>query len=579
MADFYVSSVAYAAITQRADSTAYTLGQIRRQGGTPTVGDERVYRCTTAGTSGASAPTWNLGSGTTTTDGTVVWTECTGESAYQSAGNWTAAAPHIDVIAKFSAGKAASGGGDWVFIADDHVEPVWSSSRDWSRLGRARVVNVAGSTLPPGPADAGTAGVTVSTTGASHITLSGNVETVGLSFSVGSSSNTASLFIGRSAVNGSALIRDGNITINNTSASSRVTIGNTGSGSLVLENCTVSFGHASQQFNMATGGSFFRWTVGALAGTAPTNLFHTNFVAASTLLEGVDLSLTGNTILNLAGGSSEFYGSFVAAECKVHASATLAGNYRIRSPADRIEFNVVDADATARPNRMVRGAMKGRIDSEHTVFRTGGTTGGDGAAMSWSILPSSNTNGSPTDIYHPTTPWFYFWNTATSSKTATVEVLLDKGAIVGRGKVWASVKYPASSGSIKASINSAGDFPAPGGTPTAGTASSEPWDAPSRANSTAYTAGQPIKVSSNTGRVFFCTSAGTSSGSLPAGYATAVDGDSVTDGGATFRAGIRQSVAVTFTAGRAGLVGVRVHFADAQANPTRLYVDPRMTLT
>lgn len=36
-----------------------------------------VYICTTAGTSGSSEPDWNQANGGTTTDNTVVWTECT----------------------------------------------------------------------------------------------------------------------------------------------------------------------------------------------------------------------------------------------------------------------------------------------------------------------------------------------------------------------------------------------------------------------------------------------------------------------------------------------------------------------
>ena len=51
MAVWYVSSAKYATVTARANSTAYVIGDIRRQGpGTPTVGQERVFRCTTAGT-------------------------------------------------------------------------------------------------------------------------------------------------------------------------------------------------------------------------------------------------------------------------------------------------------------------------------------------------------------------------------------------------------------------------------------------------------------------------------------------------------------------------------------------------
>ena len=53
-------------------STSYALGDIV----VPTAGLENGFRyeCTTAGTSGGSAPTWNTTEGGTTTDNTVTWT-------------------------------------------------------------------------------------------------------------------------------------------------------------------------------------------------------------------------------------------------------------------------------------------------------------------------------------------------------------------------------------------------------------------------------------------------------------------------------------------------------------------------
>lgn len=59
-------------------STAYTVTQARDAGlGSivkPTTFNGRHYKCTTAGTSGASEPSWNTVIGSTTNDNTVVWT-------------------------------------------------------------------------------------------------------------------------------------------------------------------------------------------------------------------------------------------------------------------------------------------------------------------------------------------------------------------------------------------------------------------------------------------------------------------------------------------------------------------------
>lgn len=75
------ATTGYYAVTKWAASTAVVVGALRRQFTTPTVGNERVFVCTIAGTTGASEPSWSVGRGAKFTDGTVTWIECTGYAA------------------------------------------------------------------------------------------------------------------------------------------------------------------------------------------------------------------------------------------------------------------------------------------------------------------------------------------------------------------------------------------------------------------------------------------------------------------------------------------------------------------
>src|SRR5579863_3406957 len=101
MANWYVSSVAYAAVATWQATHAYATGAIVRQT-SPALNAERCFRVTAGGggNSGGSEPTWILTSNGTTTDGALTWTECTGQEAHQHdngvTNSWTAPAARLN---------------------------------------------------------------------------------------------------------------------------------------------------------------------------------------------------------------------------------------------------------------------------------------------------------------------------------------------------------------------------------------------------------------------------------------------------------------------------------------------------
>jgi hypothetical protein len=218
----------------------------------------------------------------------------------------------------------------------------------------------------------------------------------------------------------------------------------------------------------------------------------------------------------------------------------------------------------------------GELHTSTSVVRTGGAS--QGTAYSWKVTTNANVRWyAPFKLMA-----LSIWNSTTgAAKNVTVEGIADPrdfSALPNNDDIWIDVEA-LENASLPQGTYHVGTKTTPLGTNSALTASTAAWDCSvSRANSTAYSVGDIRKVASNAGRLFVCTTAGTSAGSEPGGYATAVDGDTITDGGATFKAMRRfKQTITTGSIGMAGLITVYPKVAKASLNG--IYIDPMITLS
>lgn len=576
MASFYVSSVGWSAVASWPASTAVTLGQYYRQLATPAVDSERVWKVTTAGTTGGTEPAWNLTAGTTTTSGTAVFTECTGREAEQLVGNWRAPCARL----RFAVATLATANGDHVYVAHDHAETqaaalLVGSAPAAGASTRIICVNSGGS-MPPVSADLRTT-ASVSTTGANNITFRGgqfnDLYVQGVTFHSGSGASATRFVFGDNLAAARITLKDCLLELSNTNGTSFFLLdgGSAPPNDTYLINTPLKFGAAAQGIAPGFGSFYWRDTPNAVQGTAPTSLVYTAnpIVNLGSVVEirGCDLSGATNTIV--ADQAVGAHSPITVANCKVASGATLYGGTSTRLESGVVRFhNCDDGDNF----RFVEAHLRGKIESHTAVYRSSGASDGT-TSYSWLLTTASPTIVSP--LICP--PIARRWNRTGSAVTATVEIVTNKSAAPTDAEIWLEIEALTTSGAPVSTVGS--DRVAdvlPTTTATAQTASTVAWTAAVRQNSQAYLSGNPISLASNPGRVFFCTTPGTSSGSEPAGYAAAVDGGSVTDGTAVFRAGWRQKLAVSFAPQVEGFVFAIVKVGGAIT--TAIVVDPKLTI-
>lgn len=472
-------------------------------------------------------------------------------------------------------GKAA---GDIFYVAADHAETAAAATSFTSPgtpAAPCQILCVAHTgSVPPVSADLRTTG-TITTTGANAITFAGGHAYVyGLIFASGTGATAVSLTIG--STNGSWFLDACQLQNPTTSTNATIIIGSQTIPRAIYvrwRNTTISVGHTG--CTIVVTGARFVWedTPSAIAGaTIPATLFDNTSAGASgdVWLEGVDLSAmsSGQTIVAAINCPKRF----TLKDCKLSTNVIIAA-----APQDPAyaETQILRTDGAGTNYRNEKYQYMGTQTVSTTIIRTGGASDGT-TGVAYNLTTTANPEWHIPFEAFP----IAIWNSTTvSNVTATIEGVWNAAALPNNDEFWFDLEYLGTSGTplgnfkrgTKADILAAG---------AALTASTEAWDSQvtARANSTVYALGDVIKVASNSGRIFFCTTIGTTAGSEPAGYASAVDGGSVTDGTAVFRAGMRFKQTVTLTSPQPQMAGYVYIYPKAAKVSTTFYICPKVTL-
>jgi hypothetical protein len=431
MSNFYVSSVAYAAIAPWAATTAYTIGQIIRPTAAPMT-KRLAYHCTTAGTSGGTEPTWGLTNNATTASGTAVFTVINGD-AY----GWTGAAGDTGSVTNYiSVGFAAQG--DTIFLSSDHSETQTASffgsiTGTWAAATTYLIsVSRAGS-VPPAAADIAT-GAVLAASNALNMNPPGPIFCQGVTFQ----SAIGNINFAYAAYQ---TIYFKNCLLQITVGTSTYRISSMNPAKVIFDNTQLSFASASQGV-MTSYQLDILWinTASPLAGTAVATLFQAGARITGTL-RGVDLS-GFNGALVTTGSTSGM--QILLDSCKISASMTpFAGT--ANGSMDLIEL-VNCHDGTNVRNERYTAA--GKVTTERTITLTGGAADDIGG---FSLKMSANASKLDKMVAPLESFWFDVENTVTGvSKTATVEIV--SSASLYNDEIWLQLEYMGASGNTLASF-------------------------------------------------------------------------------------------------------------------------------
>lgn len=366
-----------------------------------------------------------------------------------TAGGAATGADWTNAFLTAAAAAAVDAAGDSIYFSQSHSESTASAlalAFAGTLASPTKLIGVSDAAIPP--TDVSSTAI-IATNGASSITLTGaGIYAKGLNFSSGSGSSAASFTYAVDA--GSIQLNDCTITLNNTSATSRVYFGSATASAntkVVCNNVGFKLGNVSHNINVLNADAEFNECY-LISGTAsPTSLFGLSGSAAKIRSTGLDLTNAGTGItLFAASVQSNLDAIFRGTKFPDGWSGSIFSVSPL-APGVRAELHNYSIGTTE--HQLLVETYAGSIASELTVVRSGGAS--DGAAFSWAMVSNANAGYPLNPLVSPELP--PVWNTATgASKTVTVEVLHDSTTALTDAEMWLEVMYLGTSGTLLQSV-------------------------------------------------------------------------------------------------------------------------------
>lgn len=411
------------------------------------------------------------------------------------------------------------------------------------------------------------------------ITINGSVYIFGVTFNL-ATTTAGNGYLKIAQVAGNACVLDTcKIVFVGSGAGSYFAIGTTTvAGRVLIKNTTIKYSNAAQRITVGYCNVIIDGLIiDPASSAAPTGLISTlQGYCSTTIIQNSDLSAGAQGIVLLPATASGPLRVMVR-NCKLPANwnGTLVAGGAITSIHYRAEMYNCDSGDTN--YRILINDYYAQLVQETTLVAASGATDGT-TRLSWKVVTTANAN----QVNPFYCPEMKGWNdTEGTQRKCTVEIIHNCAALLNNNEAWLDVDASQDTGDplYAKSTNKVADLEYTA--PAAQTASTKAWDdlVTVRANNHAYSLGDLIKSTNNVGRVFICTTAGTSTSSEPAGYGTAVDGGTVADGATcVFTAMYRQKLTVTLPAGKPANKGEVLGIVKIAKASSTVYVDRFMLI-